>query len=500
MAIVDVLDSFLTRSRPESALLSDSPSEVERFTASKGFTLQDFGSYASDLISLASGAGGWQGVYQFQPDFYQRLTDTLQGDDQRNYAQYAALTLGNPFASACIRLISESISSLEWKMVRTTAGDKRIERDDHSLLTLFQETGFYDTPGTKRTKLSLWEPIIHHLHFAGELFILLGNENSNLDSGYMPMRLEDRKPPLSFTIMHPMWFKSFIRDKSERIVGYEFNVVKNNKSQLIRSNADQVLHIKRYNPNNQERGLPLAHGAYTSLIQSRMAAKWNTNLSKTGGRVQGFFSPKGLKPGKELSRERVRAIENYLDETLRNRQDRNLPMVMSGAMEYLANTVTPREADFMENDKLNGRKICSALKVPSILAGDVDSQGLGGGSATKQADKLLWRNCLLPIVKDFIDEMNVNVVPRYNDRFKLMIDVSEIDALQEDLTEKWKRIALGTGGPWMVPNDARKLTGFERRTDQEAFDTLGKQSSNLSRTDDRNDHERDSEPDSSNDR
>ena len=320
----------LFRNRP--APVPQEKDALEQFTATKGFSLTDFGSYVGEVISHYGGQGGWRGIYEFQQDHFERLTDTLF-NAKGEYSELSNLTMTNPYASACISTISDTISGIEWTMARETATGKRIENKDHPLLKLFEEPGLYDTPGTKRTRQSLFEPIIHHLYFAGEFFIQLGNKPeagleqvANGRVGLMNLKRTTERP-LTFTILHPRTFQRFIRDTNHRIVGYEFRLRKGGKlSEPMYLSTNQVLHIKKYNSDDEERGAPRIKGAYTSLVQARMASMWNTNLSKTGGRVQGFFSPKGLKPGAQLSREKVKAIESYLDETLRERQDRNLPM------------------------------------------------------------------------------------------------------------------------------------------------------------------------------
>ena len=477
--------------------------QLDSYLSTKGFGVQDFGSYLSDIINIHSGGGGWQGVFQFQEDYVERLTDTLYNRGKKGgYQELSRLALTNPYASACIGTISEMISGIKWTMIREMPSGRKIENPNHPLLKLFMDPGLYDTRGTYRTRQSLFEPIIHHLYFAGELFIQLNNNDEpeirEIATGktqMMMMNERNRQRPLTFTIIHPRSFQNFVRDTTGTIVGYEFRI---HRGEMVSKDpmyisTDQVLHIKKYNCENEERGLPRISGAYTSLVQARMAAMWNTNLSKTGGRVQGFFSPKGMRPGQQLSKEKVRSIEAYLDETLRERQDRNLPMVMSGAMEYLANTVTPREADFMENDKLNGRKICSAMKVPSILAGDVDSQGLGGGTVMKAAEKFLWKNCLLPILNDFVEEININIASRYNDGYKLYFDTNQIEALQEETDTRSKWIHRSVGGPWRTQNEARKLEGLEK-LDEEKYDLLvEKPNKNTERDDMRSDYDRDNE-------
>lgn len=467
--------------------------EVDEYLQTeKGFSLADFSSYMSDVFAGQSGAGGWTGDYRLQTDYFERMTETLGqlGRSGSNYHSLASLTLSNPYGMACIRHIAECMSSLKFNMIRKYDSGRINERPTHPLLNLMEMPGVFDIPGTKRTILSIMEPVVQHLHFGGELFLLLNENPAHADG-----------PPRTFTIMHPHDFRGFVRNQNNMVIGYKFNIKKGRSSVDITYNTKQMVMIKRYNTWDSERGLPLACGAYTPLVQMRMAAKWNTNLSKTGGRIQGYFSPKGLKPGAQLSREAVKSIEKYLDDQIRERQESNLPMVMSGAMEYLANTVTPREADFMDNDKLNGRKVCASLKVPSILVGDLDMQGMGGGSAWKGAEKLLWRGCLLPLIEDFIKEINLNVASRWGDNYELAADMTQIEALQEDLKDKYTALSIATGGKaWIVPNEARKKSGFSEEDGDEYKKLEPTPNSKLTRLDSRSDYDRNNESETPNNR
>ena len=467
--------------------------EVDEYLQTeKGFSLGDFSSYMSDLFAAHSGAGGWIGDYRLQTDYFERLTETLSnlGQTGNKYHALASLTLSNPYGMACIRHIAECMSSLDFNMIRKYESGRINERPTHPLLNLLERPGVFDIPGTKRTILSIMEPVVQHLHFGGELFLLLYDNPAHVNG-----------PPRTFTIMHPHDFREFIRNDNNMIVGYRFSVKKGNHTADVTYNTKQMVMIKRYNTWDSERGLPLACGAYTPLMQMRMAAKWNTNLSKTGGRIQGYFSPKGLKPGAQLSREKVKSIEKYLDDQIRERQESNLPMVMSGAMEYLANTVTPREADFMDNDKLNGRKVCASLKVPSILVGDLDMQGMGGGSAWKGAEKLLWRGCLLPLIRDFIKEINLNVASRWGDGYELSVDLSQIEALKEDLKDLYTAYSIALGKkPWLVPNEVRKKTGFTEEDGDEYKKLEQAPNSTITRLDSRSDYGRNNEGETPNNR
>ena len=476
-------------------------------TGGKFWTPDSYESYVGSVLGSTGVSGGYTGLpYPFVEDSYTKILDTLQGG-QNQYGMLRELTMENPFGFACLRYIAESIASIKWEACKIDGqGNKKVS-EKHPVFALLQGDVH------KRSQLSVIEPMVQHLHFGGELFI------------YMPVaRSEGSMRPLSLELISPERFAGFImKGKNEPkgfmqsissatygkipmggIVGYKFtdrkcadqmHPLNMMEGAYMYASVDQMVHMKRYNPKDEQRGMPMAWGARIPLIQMRMAAKWNTNLSKSGGRVVGFFAPKSLKAGKQITAEQREQIERDLDARLISRQDRNLPMVMSNSMEYLPNTVSPREADFLMNDKFNARKICSALGVPPILVGDVESVGLGGGSGTRSAEKSFFIKTVLPFLDDILEEFNLNIMPRFPGGYKLGYNRAEIEAVQEDLEKLWKRASTGCGGAFATPNDARDAVGLERLPDSEYDEIRGQDTSKQEMAEeedneDRNDRER----------
>ena len=276
--------------------------------AQKAWDPSDYSSYISNLAEQYGVPGGYSGLpAAFVDDAFSTLIDVLPSSGRGLYGQLRDLTLTNPFGFACIRKISESLSDIEWEAYKIRGDGSRHVKPKHPIFDLLKGRD------GRRTMLSLIEPLVYHLYFGGELFVYMTTARS--EGSLRPLSVDIISPDnfeefIRKGVNEPRGFANFIRPDTYRrsrpgsIVGYTFSstkesnddvlnwVVEKNRdySENLWGTIDQVLHIKRFNPKTPNRGLPLASGAYVPLIQARMAARWNTNLSKTGGRVVGFFT------------------------------------------------------------------------------------------------------------------------------------------------------------------------------------------------------------------
>ncbi len=487
----------------------------------KGWSASDYGGYASAVANDVDIQGGWRGFgYQFYQDWAERGLDILQGagDSGSKYDRLSRLALQNPFGQSCVRKISETLGEIELEAYKLDSDGSRLVKPNHGIFELLHG------PMGERSPLAFMEPVVMHLHFAGELFV------------YRPRAWSDGGRPMALELIEPSRFVEFIRKRVNEpygfvgrtirrdtweampdgsVVGYRFNGMSGSGGMFRRfdrvgvgdkfvASVENMLHVKRYNPWKPMRGLPLIEGAHMSLVQATMATKWNTNLGKSGGLMVGLFVPEGLKPGDQLTVEQRDRIEKDLDGRLKDRQERNLPMVMSGAMRYLPNNVTPRDADFLEGDKYNGRKICAVFRVPPILAGDVDSVGLGGGSGVRSAEKLFMLTAALPLLDSVLTELNQGVMRLFPGGWKLGYNRAKIESLQEDLEKLFKRLSAGCGGAFLTPNDARVMAGMEKLTGKPEYDEIrkgkGKEGKEDEDNDGRNDRERDDASNNNNER
>lgn len=457
----------------------------DRFTAAiKAWSSGQVGAggyYGSQAEQQYGYDGAYGHFYQLYTDYYTRLLDSGFAD-KTDYKTLSKAALSNPIAAACMRLITESLNEIEWEMVSEDDHGERTVKKDHPVLDLLYCEG-------ERTHLELIQPVLHQLHYAGEIF--MHRPIALTTSEFRPLGF-DLICPSRFVgfvrkgIDEPMGFRTLIRAETYNkvmdggIVGYKFSK-SGEKTGLLWSDynyqsIDTCKHHYLYCPWRIGRGLPLIFGSSDAITLSAMGTQWNTNLARTGGRIPGFFTPEGLKPGQSITPEQRTRIEADFDNRVKERQERNLPMVLSGTMKHVEANVNPREADWLGSDKHVGRKICATHRVPPILVGDVESVGLGGGSGTKSANKNFYQTALLPLLDVILQYFNHSLVKPFNDGYELCYNRDKIDALQEEEEKRDKRLVAACGGAFMTPNEARVRAGLEGLPDEE-YDKIREQKS-----------------------
>ena len=463
----------------------------------KGWSSSEIGGggYFGAVANAQYGYDGAYGhFYQIQNDYFERLLDTGIEYNNKGYVHFSKLALSNPFGQSCMRVISESIAGIKMECVKEMPGGKREVSDDHPMLDLLYANG--------RTPLAFIEPMLHHLHFAGEVFL------------YRPMSFTSSQyRPFELGYICPSTFQSFIRKginepdgfmntisretyenaKFGTVVGYKFmpgQVTDNLFTGVFGGmeghfkSIDNCVHFYRYNPWVPMRGLALIEGAHLSLQQAYLTKKWNINIAKFGGRIPAYFVPEGLRPGDSLTPEQRDRVEEDLDKNVRERTEQGKPLVLSGTMKYIEANMTPRDADFLDSDKYTGRQICNVFRVPAVLANDPDSVGLGGGSGAKQANKNFYESTLLPLYNSILDELNYKVMAPFDDGFKLCYNRNTIEALQEDEEKRDKRLVLSSGGAYKTVNEARVEGGKEPMPDSKYDEIREPKSSMNSKYDD----------------
>lgn len=440
----------------------------------KGWSASEIGG-GGYMAAVGSAQYGYDGAYghfyQIQQDYFERLLDTGSDVAGKGYLALSKSALSNPFGMACMRRIVESLSEIELQAVKELPNGNREVSEYHPMLELMYANG--------RTPMEFISPMLHHLHFAGEVFMY--RPMSFTSSTYRPFELgyicpSTFKDFIYKGIDEPQGFQNVISSETYDkvppggVVGYKFSAGKNAGGLFNEhfsdwdghfKSIDNCIHFHRFNPWSIMRGLAMVEAAHMTLTQAHMAARWNRNLAKTGGRMPYYVVPEGLRPGDAITPEQREQIEEDMDHKFRERQEKNLPIVLTGNMKVVEGNVSPREADFLEGDKYNGRKICAVFRVPPILAGDVDSVGLGGGSGTKSALKDLYQDTMLPLLNAILDGLNYKIMRYWNDGYKLSYNRNAIDALQEDLEKRDKRLVLACGGPFRTINETRVLAGLE---------------------------------------
>lgn len=108
-------------------------------------------------------------------------------------------------------------------------------------------------------------------------------------------------------------------------------------------------------------------------------------------------------------------------------------------------------------------RICSLIGIPPQvlqLKVGADNSTLNN---TATFERMAWQNGILPRLNVICEEIEVQLLPLYEDRRNLSVspDLTRVAALGDSKDNLYKRLALAAGGPFLTPDEARAEAGFE---------------------------------------
>lgn len=171
-----------------------------------------------------------------------------------------------------------------------------------------------------------------------------------------------------------------------------------------------------------------------------------------------YLVPTGLDPGESLTEKTVDDIQEVADRRLRESREGSGAMVLSGALEPKETGITPKDAQFLDGQKLNGRRVAIGLGIDPILIGDSESQTF---SNYEQAREQAYEETILPLLDFILTELNHWLMPRYGDDARLAYDAGDIAALQTKYKDKVDAEVAAVEGTIKTPDEAREALGLD---------------------------------------
>jgi len=353
-----------------------------------------------------------------------------------SYEALARRAYRNPTAARALRLISQLQSAAPF-VVELPGGEMVT---DHEMLRIV------DRPNPRTSRSLLFDKITAHLYCGGEVFFHRTAPESGPNAGRPTAK------GASLALLNPGRFEDFARDGAGEVTGYWFGT---GDARRTLYPAQDVLHVRIYNPTDEDRGMPLLLAADRALQQVEATDDWNRSIASAGGRSPGYFTPKGEG---QMTPEQVAAAQESADKATLERNARHLPQVMSGAFEYKSASMTLRDADFLKGTQENARRIAAVVGIPATLLGDEKAGSLTDAGVNSEV-RAAYLLTVLPLLDYVLGELNAWLSPAYGGA-RLAYDRDQIEALSPDVNALYQRMALAVGGPFLTVNEARESQNY----------------------------------------
>lgn len=338
---------------------------------------------------------------------------------------------------ACVSMIAQGGATIPWILYKVPMSSAQRgptrgrleEMEEHALLDLI------DRPNRYYGQFKFIEELLSFFLIAGNNYtIAIGPENG--------------RPPKELWNLKPHRVKIIPGTKFEPIGGYAHYA---NPSNPDVYQPKDTLHLKCFAPLDDFYGLSPLEVAARGIDITNMGQIWNMRLLQNDMRPPGAF--------KILTKfrddEERQAFKKNTMESFAGYQSAGRPLFMEGDVDWKPFAISPKDADWIQSDKLTLRRIAAVLHVSSILLGDTEAATY---SNYQEARKALYMEGILPIMSFLRDELNNWLTPRYGDRLRLDYNRDAIEALQEDRNKLWERVNLAW---WLTLNERREAIGYD---------------------------------------
>lgn len=252
---------------------------------------------------------------------------------------------------------------------------------------------------------------------------------------------------------------------------------------------DEVMHLRKFNPDpadeNAVMGLSPLQAAANTVKASNATLEADASLIENKGAF-GAMVAKGERP---VTKEQGEDVDKALKKKIGGSKKYGKIVVTSGNFDFIKFAMSPQDLQILENQVMKLRDICSVYGVSSRLFNDPNGTTFNN---SKEDGKAFYTRGVLPPLENHLDYFNRFFIPGWNERdnttYTIELDLSGIDALQEDQSKSIIKsrnrstiitnILKGIGRDWSEESAVAQLMDALNMTEEEARTIVDKKPNN----------------------
>ncbi len=334
----------------------------------------------------------------------------------------------NPVVHRCVRLIAEAANRVP--MVALEEG-KPLHA--HPVLALFNR------PNPQQSGSELLEAVYAYLQTAGNAYL-----HAVISDGEVKGIYGLRPDRMAAVIGRDGYAEAYAYTSGGRTV-----TLRQDSAPVA-----SVLHMALFHPLDDHYGLAPLEAAQQSLDLHNAAARWNKALLDNSARPSGalvYSAGAGTLTPQQFDR-----LKGELEAAFQGAANAGRPMVLEGGLDWKSIGISPRDMDFIEAKHAAAREIALCFGVPPMLLG---IPGDNTYANLAEANRALWRQTIVPLVRRVADELSFWLSPAFGGRVVLAPDFDGVEALAEDQAARWTRIG---GASFLSDEEKREMLGLGR--------------------------------------
>lgn len=319
---------------------------------------------------------------------------------------------------ACVKLLSETVSSLPLNIYRKTDDGRKID-DRHPLSILLA-----GKVNKWQNKIEFFETVMLNLITQGNAYCVIERHAGRI-VGLVPIMSNQVEPML-------------LADGS-----LVYNYTNDNGVAVLA--AQNIWHIKLMGSGTVGMS-PLAYQRNTLGI-AQAAESATGKIYRNGAKPSGVLSMDRVLTSAQ--RDQVRANFSTLSET---KDDRLI--VLEGGMKFDAISLSPLDIELLSSRKFQISEICRWYGVPSVMVND-NNGSTTWGSGIEQIMQGFYKLTLRPILEKFEASILVSLMdPSERARYEVEFDFDAL--LRADAKSRFESYRVAIASSVMTPNEARK--------------------------------------------
>ncbi|BEL85972.1 MULTISPECIES: phage portal protein [Serratia] len=321
---------------------------------------------------------------------------------------------------ACIRLLSESVSTLPMKVYRREADGSRKLAQDHPAYQVLCRR-----PNLEMTPSRFMLMVVASICLRGNAFIekkMIGRKlvalNPLLPQNMVVKRLDTGQLQYTYT-----------EDGKKRVIP-----------------VDRMMHIRGFGLDGVCGMMPLSSGRDVfgaAMAVDESAAK----IFENGLQTSGYISSKVA-----LNKEQRERLRRYLA-TFAGSKNAGKMMVLEGDLSYQNVTMNPEDAQMLESRAFSIEEICRWFRVPPFMVGHVTKQS-SWASSVEGMNLIFLTNTLRPLLVNIEQEISRCLLDSDEDYFA---EFSVEGLLRADSVGRAAYYTTALQNGWMSRNDVRRL-------------------------------------------
>ncbi|SHE62144.1 phage portal protein, HK97 family [Kaistia soli DSM 19436] len=342
----------------------------------------------------------------------------------------------NAVVYRAVTMIAESAASVPFLAYQAAA-----EKPDHPLLALFAD------PNRRQSGTAFFETLYANLLTAGNAYaelVMLGGQPAELHA----LR-PDRVKVVPGADGWPEAFDYTVGGATVRF------------HDPGAGGIAPVLQLRLHHPLDDHYGFAPIEAAAMALDIHNAAGAWNKALLDNSARPSGALVYRG-EGGATLSAEQFERLKAELETNYTGSVKAGRPLLLEGGLDWTSMALTPRDMDFLEAKNGAAREIALAFGIPPMLLG---IPGDNTYSNYAEANRVFWRQTVLPLVGRTAAAMATWLGPAYGGAVRLTYDGDAVDALAAERESLWRRLEAAS---FLTRDEKREAVGYGPDGESEA--------------------------------